>query len=260
MNPRSWRGVGGTLLAIGLAATALGVAPAGAQEPGCTLVVTQDTTLDRDLSCPDVAIEIGAPGITFDLGGHQVSSGVEGIRNQGFDGVTIRNGSVSADGVAVELAGAERNVIRDLTVFTALQSTIRLTGSDHNRILGNDSVGYRAGIGLRDSSDWNLVARNYDHGGLYGGMRVTGSARNRIVGNELATRETAPLVLTGALGNLVAGNRVSGQYTEGIALRGSNGNRVTGNRIAAADPAASPTPPAAWRSPSRTATGSPATR
>ncbi len=239
----------------------LGVAPASAQEPGCTLVVTQDTTLDGDLSCSDVAIEIGAPGITLDLGGHQVSSGAEGIRNQGFDGVTIRNGSVSADGVAVEVAGAERNVIRDLRLFTALQSTIRLVGSDHNRILGNDSVGYRAGIDLRDGSDRNLVARNYDHGSLYGGMRVTDSARNRIVGNELDDPRDGTPDPDRRLGQPGGGQprqRAVHRGDRPVAPRMATGSPATGSRPPT--PRRRPRPRRAWRSPSRTATGSPATR
>ncbi len=218
--------------------------PAGAQEPGCTLVVTEDTTLDRDISCSDgAAIEIAAPGVTLDLGGHTVRGGEDGIANTGFDRVTIRNGRLDTDGVGVLLSGAQRNVIEGLRLFTAIQSTIRLVDSDDNRILDNDSVGYRAGIDLRDGSDGNLVARNYDHGSLYGGTRVTDSARNRIVDNVLATGETAPLILTGARGNLVARNRVTAQYTSAIALRRSSANRVTRNRIAATNPAGSPTPP-----------------
>jgi hypothetical protein len=41
---------------------------------GCGDVITQDTTLDSDLSaCPGDGIVIGASDITLDLGGHTVS-------------------------------------------------------------------------------------------------------------------------------------------------------------------------------------------
>lgn len=230
---------------VALALLGAGVtSPAGAQEPGCTLVVTEDTTLDRDISCSDgAAIEIAAPGITLDLGGHTVTGGEDGIANPGFDRVTIRNGRLDTDGVGVSLTGAQRNVIEGLRLFTAIQSTIRLVDSDHNRIVGNRSSGYRAGIDLREGSDRNLVSGNSE-GEAYGGTRVTDSDHNLIVGNRFRMFETSALVLTRSLGNRIAHNRLQGTYEAEVVLRASHGNTVSHNDISARNPASSPPPPA----------------
>ncbi len=216
--------------------------PAGGQ---AALVVTEDTTLDRDIpyGC-EAGIEIGAPGITLDLGGHDVAGRDHGIRNRGHDDVTIRNGTVDADVAAVGLMGVEHNVLRGLRASTLTGSAIRLTDSDRNRILATDTAGYREGIGLHGGSDRNLLHGNNDHGSLYGGVRIADSSRNRIVGNAITLGEPIGLLLSNAHDNLIAHNRVLVEFSEGIRLDGSHGNAVVRNHVADRQPTQSQTPPA----------------
>jgi hypothetical protein len=83
------------------AAVALGLpTAAGAEGPSdvtCGSVVTRDVRLRADLSCPGPGLLIGAPGVRIDLGGHTLSGPGDGVGidgNGGFDGVTIRNGTI----------------------------------------------------------------------------------------------------------------------------------------------------------------------
>ncbi len=63
----------------------------------CGDVISEDTKLKEDLlDCPGNGLEIGADGVTLDLGGHVVNgtgTGV-GIRNPEGNDVTIKRGTV----------------------------------------------------------------------------------------------------------------------------------------------------------------------
>ena len=71
--------LGGIAAALGLGVALLALQPAAAsgQPVACGQVITEDTTLENDLSCPGDGIVIGADGITLDLNGHTVSSACE---------------------------------------------------------------------------------------------------------------------------------------------------------------------------------------
>ena len=63
----------------------------------CGQVVTTNAVLTQDLTCHGVnGIIVGAHGITIDLGGHTLDGDRinDGIRDNGWDKVTIRNGAV----------------------------------------------------------------------------------------------------------------------------------------------------------------------
>jgi hypothetical protein len=86
---------------IGLGASAFGAEPPAAIS--CGSVITESTTLTRNLKdCTD-GLELAGTGITLDLGGHTLAgtgdTGV-GIRITG-DEVTIKNGRITGFGVGV---------------------------------------------------------------------------------------------------------------------------------------------------------------
>jgi large repetitive protein len=89
---------------VGLFVLALPVMPAVAATPPipCGSVLKKSVVLYADMSCTtDAALDVGAPNITINLNGHSVTdtSGL-GIRDIGFAGVAVTNGSVTAsDGV-----------------------------------------------------------------------------------------------------------------------------------------------------------------
>src|SRR5690606_28757168 len=82
-----------------LVLTAMVLVPgSAAAAPSCGAVVTTTTTVTANLTdCPGDGLIIGAHNITLNLNGRTVDGvglGV-GIRNNGFDNVTIRNGAVT---------------------------------------------------------------------------------------------------------------------------------------------------------------------
>ena len=82
----------------------------------CGQTITKSITLDSDVSCPDVgsnefAWRIGAPGITVDLNGHTVTSHGKGFANNGYNHVTVRNGTIAGNHQLVELTGVKWNTL-----------------------------------------------------------------------------------------------------------------------------------------------------
>jgi hypothetical protein len=92
----------------------------------CGQTITEDTTLDEDLTCPpdtDFAIAIGASNITLDLNGHVLSGyapigriGGVGVFVQDKEGVIIRNGTIEEFNDGISIAGTRRLTIENLTV------------------------------------------------------------------------------------------------------------------------------------------------
>ncbi|HEV2950733.1 MAG TPA: right-handed parallel beta-helix repeat-containing protein, partial [Actinomycetota bacterium] len=86
----------------------------------CGQVLTRSTKLTNDLSdCLYDGIIVGASGITIDLNGHIVDGkGLgAGIRNDGFDNVTIRGGTIFEYDYGVMLnQGTTGNIVEELTI------------------------------------------------------------------------------------------------------------------------------------------------
>lgn len=196
----------------------------------CGDVITTDTTMANDLSCSHeypAALTIGAPGITLDLGGHKITSSNEGIRNDGHDAVTIRNGKLLTELGGVQLAGVTGNVVRDLD-FSGLFEGVTLRNSDENRIIGNLTISNQ--IALLDGSDRNVVTRNtvtaYES---Y--IRVTDSSENRIVNNIVWSQEFVTFRLTRAHGNVVRDNAFVTDANRVLSVVASNANEMVDNMI-----------------------------
>lgn len=169
--------------------------PVTAQVPplACGTVLTQDTTLTADLTgCPGSALVVGADGITVDLGGFTLDgqlspplleSGLTGVDNSGgYDDVVVRNGTVRDFVVAVQVTGADRNLVTGLVV-TANDAGIRLLGGDANRVEDNEvtsngigAAEFGVGISLQGVdgavSEGNVIARNRTRSNRYRGIEV----------------------------------------------------------------------------------------
>ena len=172
--------------------------PAAEAQPACGDTLTTDTTLTGDMSCAGTALRIGAGGITvnlngFTLTGDGVSIGSAGIRNAGYNDVTIENGTVVDFFFGIE--------VRD---------------GDGNRVVANRSEGDLSGIALINADD-NMVAGNRVTGSVDHGLFVrSGSDNNAIRGNEFDSngRRGILVSLDGGLGapenNTFEGNHATG--------------------------------------------------
>jgi hypothetical protein len=245
-----------------LALTGAAAAPAAADTLSCGAVVTHDTVLDADVDCfAGPVITIGASDITLDLNGHTVDAVFgTGIASEGNDRVTVRNGTVITQGVAITLSG-DGNVMRNLsgfgdgggfelhrgsgsrvinvamgrtigpggilrhernvTVERSNSDTIRFDHTDHSTV--HDSTG--GGVILDAQSERNTIVRN--HFERLGALIVNGD-RNRIAHNVLGGNSPrGPLAVSGDH-NQVVWNRVRNVFGDGIHVTGA-ANLIRGN-------------------------------
>ena len=228
-------------MAAALVAVICSLSPttARANHVGCGDVITQDITLDSDLiDCPLSGLVIGAPGIQVDLNGHIVdgrgrfASSAPGIANVGgFDGVTIKSGTVREfeHGVVLfEVTGAS---LDGLSVLANNITGIRLSDSLQNTITRSTAMESGFGIEVAGSSE-NVIARNtlLDNGG--GGIVLAGSAGNLVEKNDLAGNargNVSAVALYSSTANRIEKNDVHDNPNFGIYLSRSAANRVEAN-------------------------------
>ncbi|MGZ8752314.1 MAG: DNRLRE domain-containing protein, partial [Acidimicrobiia bacterium] len=123
-------------------------APDEPTEPPVSLVcgarVTESIRLANDLlGCLGEGLIIGAPNIVVDLDGHRITSGlvldpgeedglIAGIRNAGYENVTIRDGSVEGFGYGVRLLGSTAyGVVHDMQLRGNVLAGVELFDADN---------------------------------------------------------------------------------------------------------------------------------
>ena len=194
--------------------------------PGCGEEITQDTTLEGDLTCPSgPALVVAADNITLDLGGHtvsggdpQASGGGPGILLRSVSGVTVRNGTVAHFEAGIVISGGAGNVVEGVTVQDNIGAAdgdfgdgIVVEGSTGNRITGNTvrRNGPFSGISLVQDSQGNEVSGN----------AVTDNNMMHL-GDPSAGRQDMGIRMEGpaASANRVLGNTVTGSGSGGIVV------------------------------------------
>jgi hypothetical protein len=203
----------------------------------CGDVITQDTTLDSDLTCAGDGLHAAAPNVTLDLGGHTISGSGTGTAVTGVpDHVTIRGGTISNFQYGVYADGSRGTSIARMT-FEGNQVGVRCSYAPECRIEGNvfrANTGFAIRIFSPDGGDPKLtVVRRNDVTGNGNGIEVSGEAGlvegNRVEGNRLdgiSTSYGKPVTIRR---NLVAGNGDEGvRVFFGITATVTN-NRITEN-------------------------------
>lgn len=206
----------------------------------CGAVVTVSTRVTEDLiNCPEDAIIIGADGITLDLGGVTVDGvGIgAGVRNDGYDSVTITNGFIQefVDGVALN-PGTTRNIVSDLTVQLAEQAGVTLTNADDgvagNTVRTSTFAGNGSGVLLQSGSQGSTVTGNIIAGSAGVGIPVLFSPGNTIADNEVTGSSDAGYVVEGSPGTVLTGNSAGGNSDAAILIAaGSHRTLATGNTV-----------------------------
>jgi parallel beta-helix repeat protein len=184
---------------------------------GCGDEITQDTTLDGDLTCAGgPALVVAADDVTLDLGGHTVSGETEeaaaapGILLRGVSGCTVRNGTVERFGAGVAIVGGERNVVENVTA----QDNIGPAGGD-----------FGDGIVVSGSQDNRIHRNTLRRNGPYSGIALAEDCqRNEVSDNVVADNNMMHV------GDPSAGRQLMGIRLEGPA---ANDNRVLRNRVTA---------------------------
>jgi parallel beta-helix repeat protein len=220
----------GTLLIVSASAQA-----AHAQ---CGQVVAASITLDGDLlACPGDGLVVGAHGITIDLNGRSiVGAGLgAGIRNDGFDGVTIKNGAVQGFDYGVLLnPGTAQNVVDALTLTANQLAGAQLDGAVQSQVRSSTmQLQSNDGIVLVGGANGNFVLGNTVGQTANRGIVVQGSGGNVLDSNQVTTSSDVGISLEGSSGNRLTKNTVSANGDAGIGLLlGSNANLVLENTVA----------------------------
>jgi large repetitive protein len=246
------------VIALGIAAlSALAPTAASAQPVSCGQVLTKSIKLDSDLVCdeplpdgsrPD-AIVIGGSGITVDLNGHLVFGDHFGVRNDGYDDLVVKNGTVAGDFESVHLADTERNTFRNMTLGGPLFA-IRGFNANRTSLIGSRTgfiVGMSGdGIVVRDNAftggmadihlggDGNAVVRNTSTNAEGGAIEVSGD-HNRVAWNTITPSIDPGINLSHGSGNVVAHNSITGSPDLGwcgMVLEDVRGSLVHDNTVA----------------------------
>ena len=202
------------------------------QAVDCGTVVTTDLTLTGNLSCPQQpGLIVGANGVEINLGGHVLDGAVAvggggpaGIDNSGgFDDLTVRNGTVTLFGDAIEIADGDRNRVVNVTAGGA-NTGIRIQGGSDDEIRNSDVFGRAVGIAVL-GSDELLVANSEVSAAFSSAITVRGDfARidsNRAVHPPGSLIGSPAIALVGSNGR-VSRNHVEGSWISGISVSGSD--------------------------------------
>jgi parallel beta-helix repeat protein len=229
------------LPALLLGLLALNAAPAAASHVGCGDTITQDTTLDTDLTCPGDGLVIGAHGVTLDLGGHTISGagafGSAGVRVQGSQDVTIRRGTIRGFEVGIGASPADGLAVRRLAITNNVTGIVIDISFDV--VVRNNVIADNSGLGLwvLDSVavrvTGNDVLRNVGDGIHFGGEVKSSVAEGNVAsGNGDDGIEVQEFVV-GEIPNTLARNLATYNGDLGIeAVAGTldgGGNRAFGN-------------------------------
>jgi large repetitive protein len=223
----------GPLFATALAALAFFAMSAGqalADHVQCGDVITQDTTLDSDLTCPRFGFEnvtgivIGADNITLDLGGHVLNGPGIGypddyaIDNSGHDGVTVRNGAIRNFRTGVRFLRSDAGTIENVV------GAIKLVDTKHVTVSGTGGGGDNGSIEL-DGSRFNVIEDNSFHGNI----SLSDSDRNRISHNSPSL---GIALSSGSTRNQILGNTIANDdYDVGVDVSSSDHNSIIGNSV-----------------------------
>ena len=196
-------------------------------------MVTTNAFLTQNLHCPGSSgVVVGADGITIDLKGFRLRGNLinRGIDDNGFDGVTIRNGTVrNFDfGVAAYL-GADKFTVQNVVVSGSFDSGIVVTGNSakiqSSNVSGNTSLGIFV-IGDSATIQSVTASRNGVDGievnGNSASVKSSTSDGNGFEG-ILVTGDSAKITSSAASGNVLEGIRVEGDAAK------VGGNRTDAN-------------------------------
>jgi hypothetical protein len=212
-----------------------GQAKGGVPITACAQTVAQNAYLAQNLTCPsEDGIDVGAPGITIDLGGHLLRGndaiGHDGIYVQSNAGVRIMNGTIrdfedgiqatpGADNLAITNVAVSGNVYGAyLEVNGVVISSSSFSGNDGHGIFIN---GY--GFTFTSSSaDGNHTDGIYGPFASAAKIQSSDASGNCLNGFDLAgVRQTIR-------GSTASGNGFVGFYIDGD-LAQIRGNRAEGN-------------------------------
>jgi large repetitive protein len=200
----------------------------------CGQTLTKNTTVGNDLSECEDGLIVGADNITINLNGHVIDGkGLgAGIRNDGFDGVTITNGTVKDFDYGVQLnPGTERNSVHTLGIDDNEVAGVEIHGAGPSNEIRNNGITLNGlGVALVAGATGNTVVSNTIADNSKQGIYIHESNENRAEANGVTGSSDDAIELVGASGNVLLNNATLVGGDAGVSIiAGSNGNRVERN-------------------------------
>ncbi len=203
----------------------------------CGETITASLQLTADLSCTGTrGFVIGADKVTIDLNGFTLSGdggiGDVAIDNGlGFDGVTVKNGTISDFDECISIGGnAQKNVVSGMRLQFCVNDAIDLNDSDLTKITKTTILNSGQGVQILADGTGNIVEKSFILGSAQHGVQVQGSG-NVVQKNQLTVHGGDGVHVTGSA-NRVLGNKVDRMNGDGIGVEGGTGNEVSKNSVA----------------------------
>jgi parallel beta-helix repeat protein len=227
----------------------------------CGQLISQSIRLNNSLGdCLGHGLIVNANKITIDLNGKTIDgkSIGAGILNNGFDSVTIKNGTLRDFDYGVALnTGSKLNIVENVTMDQNQEAGIAggqasmpndpnaptvpedpppgvQSQVSDNSFRSNTIVGNARGIWLNNGAKDNLATGNVIGSTSGEAVFIDRATENRIEGNDIQVASKAGVLLEGAVDNVISGNAILDTGT-GVLVSatttGTTGIESTGNRI-----------------------------
>lgn len=234
------------LTTAALAVTVTATALAG---EGRRPVFTKSTVLNqghviltRNISGSGPVIEVGADDVTIDLNNFVVeeTGGGPAIFLDGFNNVTIRNGTVLGGSEGINIRNARNVRLENLEVIGATGAGILLFGTSDFEIRGS-TITNTGGQGiLIDAAASPLpvqgtIAQNILDATSLSSIEVLGGVNVTVVDNRVLNSNADGIRLIDCSGLLVADNTIRDAIIGGIRVIDTRATRVEGNMVTIAD-------------------------
>jgi parallel beta-helix repeat protein len=174
----------------------------------CGEVITEDTTLQQDLSCPEDGVIIRESGIEFNMNGHTISCTDEddlvdlSTDYNGYSGILVSNvDDVTITGLG-EISDCERGIA--FTGSSGAQVTDVALTENGVGVLVSGSTEIVINSNTLDSNSFGVVSESSDHG--------------VISFNQVTSNEEAGIVILDSDVTTIAGNGVFANGETGIFL------------------------------------------
>jgi parallel beta-helix repeat protein len=203
----------------------------------CGQKITQSIVVNNSLGdCLGHGLIVGADGITIDLNGKTIDGKALGaaILNNGFDSVTVKNGTLIDYDYGVMLNnGAELNVVEGVTVHQTQDAAVGIghptQSEDPNFPLTQEPL-----PGFLSGADGNILRSNTFVGNTRGVWLLNGAKDNLVRGNLVGASSDEAVWIDRAHENLVEGNDIEVASKGGVLIEGAEDNTVRDNAITSA--------------------------
>ena len=208
----------------------------------CGQEIVVSTLVTNDLAnCLGDGLVIGESHVILDLDGHSVDGvGLAvGVRNDGFDNVTIRNGTISDFDYGVQLnPGTSRGLVEKLVLTANQVAAVELADADGpaggNAVRLNTLEGNGLGISLVSGTSRAVVSGNTVLENAGEGLTLHESDGNTLEDNTFIGGSDRAIELFAASDNVVRANTISGSGDGGLdVVAGSHRNLIERNVLTA---------------------------